>query len=838
MSRHRLPLAISTGVGLSILLSLPAAHAAVTTDSSYLLVNRERTFLIGTYALPPGISYEDFRGAGFNFLFRSRALSSSVPCPDDLWRAAYVSLSIPPGQPAYPLIEAINELESQPGLIVWHGPDEPAWLDNPIDPVGLAAGHDVIDAYDDYLGSPRPVWINHACRGTRAHPDSFDLLRPYFDCADVFSMDIYPVPESVEHSILPNKTITCVGEHVDILIDLLSDEEGRQQKPAWMVLQAFSWTDFNPTLEWCGLRRSQYDFERIAEAASGDVDGDGLSDLVFLYAEGDSLTSCQRADVALSTGSRFRAPQEWMEAQAESLSWHSVGGLGCGDMTGDGLADLALWVDRADKPGRVWVAASLGSAFDTARVWLNPALPTLDSTSVVGCGLEDVDRDGLDDLVLAILADSSDTQRQILWVARSLGDHLGPLEIWREVPPSEIQFDKVLHFSTGDYTGDGIGDVCFLHDSTGDRIQASVASSDGSAFSPLSTWWDTLSAEFPPENLFGITVQDLDGDGRTDPLLFYVQRLRWLGALLSEGSCFHLECWGGSDLPSSPFDEYRFTLGGDFNGDGLGDFAVVHDYDYPRNDPYQVLDVALSYGEKFGFPGPSLEETRFMAYDAIIHGATGILWWGLLYTGGPYAVWQAVSEVARELSTLGELLVWDDASDAVHAEPPEVEVLLKRREGQYTLIAANRSESPVDATFSGSWIADSGRFTVVFENRTLTAQADTLSDTFGPHEVHVYLGRFPGSPPTMPELSISPNPFGSVTQFGLRAENAGPLSVDIYDVRGRLVRHLLGLPSDSGFHRVTWDGTDSRGLHVPSGIYLCQFRLGGRTYRGKVIRIR
>ena len=53
---------------------------------------------------------------------------------------------------------------------------------------------------------------------------------------------------------------------------------------------------------------------------------------------------------------------------------------------------------------------------------------------------------------------------------------------------------------------------------------------------------------------------------------------------------------------------------------------------------------------------PSLKESRFMAYNAIVHGATGILYWGSNYTPQPSPFISDLNKVTRELSEMQEIL--------------------------------------------------------------------------------------------------------------------------------------------------------------------------------------
>jgi hypothetical protein len=73
-------------------------------------------------------------------------------------------------------------------------------------------------------------------------------------------------------------------------------------------------------------------------------------------------------------------------------------------------------------------------------------------------------------------------------------------------------------------------------------------------------------------------------------------------------------------------------------------------------------------------------------------------------------------------------------------------------------------------------------------------------------------------------LSLAPNPFNPSVEISLESRMSGPVTMEIYDVSGRLVRAVslgvLGL----GLHRASWDGRDLSGARVSSGVYLIRLR--------------
>ncbi|MFH1313086.1 MAG: C25 family cysteine peptidase [Candidatus Eisenbacteria bacterium] len=69
-----------------------------------------------------------------------------------------------------------------------------------------------------------------------------------------------------------------------------------------------------------------------------------------------------------------------------------------------------------------------------------------------------------------------------------------------------------------------------------------------------------------------------------------------------------------------------------------------------------------------------------------------------------------------------------------------------------------------------------------------------------------------------------PNPFGQLTrlQFGLPRD--GRVELAVYDVAGRRITVLASGQYPAGVHTAHWDGKDSAGRPVASGIYFCHFR--------------
>jgi hypothetical protein len=78
-----------------------------------------------------------------------------------------------------------------------------------------------------------------------------------------------------------------------------------------------------------------------------------------------------------------------------------------------------------------------------------------------------------------------------------------------------------------------------------------------------------------------------------------------------------------------------------------------------------------------------------------------------------------------------------------------------------------------------------------------------------------------------------PNPFVSRTQIRFTVEHDGPVSLRIYDVRGREVETLVDEFRTSGVHAVDWDAKDR-----PSGIYFYRLTAGDSEETRKMVLLR
>jgi len=85
-------------------------------------------------------------------------------------------------------------------------------------------------------------------------------------------------------------------------------------------------------------------------------------------------------------------------------------------------------------------------------------------------------------------------------------------------------------------------------------------------------------------------------------------------------------------------------------------------------------------------------------------------------------------------------------------------------------------------------------------------------------------------------LGNHPNPFNPLTyiKFAVK-ENNTPVNLQIFNIKGQLINTLISNKLDGGYHNIVWNGFDSSGNRVSSGIYLFRTEIGNNTFINKMI---
>ncbi|MCF7918990.1 MAG: lamin tail domain-containing protein [Candidatus Cloacimonetes bacterium] len=88
-------------------------------------------------------------------------------------------------------------------------------------------------------------------------------------------------------------------------------------------------------------------------------------------------------------------------------------------------------------------------------------------------------------------------------------------------------------------------------------------------------------------------------------------------------------------------------------------------------------------------------------------------------------------------------------------------------------------------------------------------------------------------------LGNYPNPFNPVTNIRLAVANdATSVKVDIYNIKGQLVKTLFDGDLDYGNHNLLWNGSDNRGSSVGSGVYFYRAQIGELNSMNKMLMLK
>jgi len=102
----------------------------------------------------------------------------------------------------------------------------------------------------------------------------------------------------------------------------------------------------------------------------------------------------------------------------------------------------------------------------------------------------------------------------------------------------------------------------------------------------------------------------------------------------------------------------------------------------------------------------------------------------------------------------------------------------------------------------------------------------------------------PSSTPDVPPaqlifLQAAPNPFNPQTKISFTLQSRQPVSLDIHNARGHLVRTLLSSEiRPSGLNILAWNGQNNQGQNLPSGLYMARIRTRNETAVTKLTLVR
>lgn len=95
------------------------------------------------------------------------------------------------------------------------------------------------------------------------------------------------------------------------------------------------------------------------------------------------------------------------------------------------------------------------------------------------------------------------------------------------------------------------------------------------------------------------------------------------------------------------------------------------------------------------------------------------------------------------------------------------------------------------------------------------------------------------TPIAVSSLSVSPNPSSSISTIRVKSNKPSTISkVSIYDIKGRLIYRFPQQADRQAVSEFAWNGTDTQGRLVGSGVYLVKVTCNGQSITQKLVRIK
>ncbi|MFE4592692.1 FG-GAP-like repeat-containing protein [Streptomyces laurentii] len=246
------------------------------------------------------------------------------------------------------------------------------------------------------------------------------------------------------------------------------------------------------------------------------------------------------------------------------------------DYNGDGRSDMADWYDYADGSDKIHAfPAKADGGFDApVHGWEAPAGNYYAENMKPVTG--DFNGDGIGD-VASLYGYSTGEVALLTWLGKGDGSFAAPLHSWKVA--SGWTFSRMTPVA-GDVNGDGRDDVAVWYDYAdgSDKIQTFLSKTDGGFNSPFVAW-ETPAGNYYRENMKFVSG-DYNGDGRDDLGVLYgystgeVKLITWTAK--PDGG-FNTPVGGWSSATGWEFKRAT-PYSGDFDGDGRDNVAVWYDY--------------------------------------------------------------------------------------------------------------------------------------------------------------------------------------------------------------------------------------------------------------------
>ena len=441
----------------------------------------------------------------------------------------------------------------------------------------------------------------------------------------------------------------------------------------------------------------------------------------------------------------------------------------------------------------------------------------------------DVDHDGLTDIIVR-----RSLERKVMFYELSLQNQ------WL-LQDSIVDDGDHLIWDAGDFDLDGNYDLVFQKSFGMPNVGIAVYESpDSFSYPTQEVWRDTVGqAVVAPISVYDVDQDMLpeiiDNNGSGQP--------HWIWVYESTGNNqYDTVCTFNPVVDTFEHCFNSTHAFGDFDGDGNVEF-VAGDLDgyywvfeSTSNNTYvQIYQGQLStHNIKDCFTVPDADgdgKMEFVVKGYVIPSAEIHAF-----------IFEATSDNTYEIIetfTLGSGDYYGGYSDVGDVDGDSIpEIVLEGRQTVHIIKAAGNDSFYVWETLPGNASGSSVRVYDVDGNGLSEVIISGNNET-RIYEYQVGIEEDKKLPNQSSTFDVHPNPFSNVLDIRFNPQFTGELTVNVYDVSGRLIRSIY-CGSTEGCNALTWYGDDNNGRRVPQGIYFIRIEHLDlqQTFCKKVIKMR
>ncbi|MBD3393575.1 MAG: hypothetical protein GF418_15685, partial [Chitinivibrionales bacterium] len=335
-------------------------------------------------------------------------------------------------------------------------------------------------------------------------------------------------------------------------------------------------------------------------ASAGDVNGDGLSDVIvgaYRFTDGES----EEGAAFVFHGAVSIAPTQSIQSGSGSNNIFGTGISSAGDVNGDGFSDIIIgapgWHDGTDiGEGGAFVYHGGGSGIlfnePACTLEINTPLSFL-GTSVSCAG--DINADGYADVIVGAPRYSSTgkVENGAVYAFHGSASGLSTSPAWGDFGSSDSAWLGQCVSGAGDVNGDGFADIIVGAPSFADTGKAYLYLGSESGLSSNPVWAAKAHTKMTKFGKSVASAGDVNGDAFSDVVIGEARHSANGGAAFvfhgSPQGLSDVADWTKKELSSSDRFGCSVASAGDVNGDGYGDVIIGAKYHGADNNGVYVF---------------------------------------------------------------------------------------------------------------------------------------------------------------------------------------------------------------------------------------------------------